>query len=168
MLMEPRRKRRAKCRSSRPIQSCRIKLSSARACPGRSCDRHDLQQLGSQLYARLLLLDIAVPPRGIHGLAVRRIKLSSAMPVLGLCDRQRSEGRFGIKRGELQLEDAVENRCGVLRRGRHWRAAGDALKSLPGPENARLMRKAGEKERKRRSARWQNAQREKKSNGALE
>jgi hypothetical protein len=50
--------------SSRRIESL--------ASPGRSCDRHDLRQLESQLYARLLLLDIAVLMREIPGLAVRR------------------------------------------------------------------------------------------------
>ena len=43
--------------------------------------------------------------------------------------------------------------------GRRVEVRGEAL---PGPENARLMRKAGEKNEKRRSARWQNAQREEK------
>jgi hypothetical protein len=56
--------------SSRRIESL--------ASPGRSCDRHDLWQPGSQLYARLLLLDIAVLMREIPGLAARRddIRLS--------------------------------------------------------------------------------------------
>ena len=42
------------------------------ASTGRSCDRHDLRLLASQLYARLLLLDVAVLMREIPGLAVRR------------------------------------------------------------------------------------------------
>src|SRR6202161_3270614 len=64
--MEPRRERRAKCRSSRRIQRRRI------SCPWRLGvvdDLHDLRQLGGQVYARLLLLDIVVLRRGIPGLA---------------------------------------------------------------------------------------------------
>ena len=68
------------------------------------------------------------------------------------------------KRGELQLEDAAENRCGVLRRGR-CESGGRRVevrgKALPGPENARLMRKAGERERKRFSVEAKRIERKK-------
>ena len=112
--------RRSKCRSSRLIQSRRIKLSLVLPSPGVVVDRHDLRQLGCQLYARLLLLDIAdqvakatrpgchgnetqgslslderVPPRGNHGLAVRRIKLSLALPAPGVVDDRHDLTQIG-------------------------------------------------------------------------
>ena len=55
-------------------------------------------------------------------------------------------GGLASKRGELQLEDAVENRCGVLLLESGGRRVEVRGKALAGAENARLMRKAGERE----------------------
>jgi len=76
---------------------------------------------------------------------------SSFLKLGDLAETPALRGGLASKLGELQLEGVAENQCGMLRRGRCRRAAGDVLKSvaLPGPEHARLMRKAGEIERKK-------------------